>query len=138
MKKFILRILFFFFVLFLFFILGLILPATPQATKSILFSKIAKDSLLKNVPSPRIIFIGGSNLNMGLNSQLIKDSLGLNPINTSITVNIGLIYMMDDMLKYIKKGDVVIAAPEYAQYYNKDAYGGEPLLRIIFDVPHLV
>jgi hypothetical protein len=133
-RKFLLNILFFFSVLFFLFIIGIFLPATPRASKSLLFAKIAKDSLLENVPSPRIIFVGGSNLSFGLNSQMIIDSLGLNPINTAIHANLGIDYMLDNTSKYIKTGDKIVVAFEYYLFYDHNAYGGEELLRTIIDV----
>ncbi len=134
MKKFIQNIVLFFSITFLIFVIGIILPVTPRASKSLLFAKIDKDSLLANVPSPRIIFIGGSNLSFGLNSQMILDSLGLNPINTAIHASIGLIYMLDNTLPYIQSGDIVVVAPEYVHFFGTNAYGGEELLRIIMDI----
>lgn len=113
------------------------LPATPKASSSLIFGNLLKDSLLQNVDSPRIIFIGGSNISFGLNSQMIKDSLNLNPINTGIHANIGLSYMMSNVLGYVRKGDIIILVPEYLQYYDDFSYGnngGEELARTIFDV----
>ncbi len=91
---------------------------------------------MQNIDSPRIIFVGGSNLSFGLNSQMIKDSLNINPINTGIHAAIGLIYMMTNSLEYIKEGDIVILVPEYQQFYGDIAFGnsGEELTRTIFDV----
>ncbi len=128
---------FFAFVFILVISIGLLLPTTPRASQSLLFAKIDKDSLLKNTPSPRIIFIGGSNLSFGLNSQMIKDSLGVNPINTGIHASIGLIYMMDNSINYIRSGDVVIISPEYEQFYGNFAYGKEELLRTVCEVNSL-
>ena len=115
-------------------IIGFLVPVTPRASKSLLYAKIQKDSLLKNTDSPRIIFVGGSNLSFGINSQMIKDSLHLNPINTAIHAGIGLEYMMDNTLKYIKKGDIIILAPEYNHFYGRFIYGGEELLRTVADI----
>ena len=117
-------------------VIGVFLPATPRASKSLIFSNLLKDSLMKNVKSPRIIFIGGSNLSFGLNCQMIKDSLNINTINTGIHASIGLIYMMSNSLEFIKEGDIVILVPEYQQFYGDYAYGndGEELTRTIFDV----
>jgi hypothetical protein len=133
-RKFIFKILLFFSALLFIFFIGIFLPATPRASKSLLFAKIAKDSLMENVPSPRVIFVGGSNLSFGLNSQMIKDSLGLNPINTAIHANLGIEYMLDNSLNYIKAGDKIIVAFEYYLYYDHYAYGNEELLRMILDV----
>lgn len=117
-------------------IIGLFLPATPRASKSLIFSSIQKDSLMQNVASPRIIFIGGSNLSFGLNSQMIKDSLQINPINSAIHASIGIIYMMDNALEYIKENDIIVLIPEYQQFFGSTAYGsnGEELTRVIFDI----
>ncbi|RYG41989.1 MAG: hypothetical protein EOO01_23965 [Chitinophagaceae bacterium] len=98
-----------------------------------IFSKVAKDSLLKNAPSPRIVMIGGSNLAFGINSQMIKDSLGLNPVNTGIHAAIGLMYMLDNAESHIRKGDVVVVSPEYEQFFGELAYGSEQLLRVAYD-----
>ncbi len=115
-------------------LVGVTLSPTPRSSTSLLFAKIEKDTLLKKSPSPRLILVGGSNLSFGINSQIIKDSLNLNPINTGIHAAIGLKYMMDDVLDHIRAGDIVIIAPEYQQFYSNYAYGGEELLRIVFDV----
>ncbi|MBW4361122.1 hypothetical protein [Flavobacterium taihuense] len=117
-----------------FIVLAILLPATPRATKSLLFSSIKKDSLLKYTKSPRIIFVGGSNLSFGLNSQLIKDSLRKNPINTAIHASLTLKFMLDNSIKFVKKGDVVVLVPEYSHFYSDYDRGSEELLRIIFDV----
>lgn len=138
MKKFILKIILFT-VSFLMItaVLGLFLPPTPRASKSLLFAKIKKDSLLKNTISPRVIFVGGSNLSFGLNSKTIKDSLKLNPINTAIHASIGLQHMMDNTIQFIKEGDIVVLAPEYDHFYGSFVYGSEELLRTVVDVTFL-
>jgi hypothetical protein len=115
-------------------IFGLLLPATPYSAKSLLMSQEKKDDLLRKTPTPRIIFIGGSNLSFGLNSQLIKDSLKLNPINTAIHASIGIKFMVENTEKYLQKGDVVVLIPEYNHYYRDLDFGSKELLRMVFDV----
>lgn len=134
MLRFLSKTLVFILILMVLLLTGLFLPVTPRASRSLLLSNTLKDSLMRTVDKPRIIFIGGSNLSFGLNSQLIKDSLGLNPINTGIHAAIGLIYMMDNALQYVKEGDIIILIPEYEQFYDNFSYGSEELLRTIFDV----
>jgi len=111
----------------------LLLPTTPRASKSLLFAEIKKDSLLANVSFPRIIFVGGSNLSFGLNSQTIKDSLNINPINTAIHVGVGIKYMLENTMQYAKKGDIIVIVPEYLLFYRDWSFGSEELLRTIFD-----
>lgn len=134
MKRFLTNVFIFSCLGLLIFILGLFLPATPKASNYYLFSKIEKDSLLSLTKEPRIIFIGGSNLVYGLNSELIRDSLDLNPINAGLTATVGLRYMMDNILEHIRTGDIVVIAPEYQQFNGKFAYGGQDLVRVVLDV----
>lgn len=113
---------------------GINLPTTPAARHYLLNSKIVKDSLMEYTPSPRIIFIGGSNLIYGLNSNMIKDTLDVNPINAGSLVSVGLIFMIDNSLPFIKPNDIVVMAPEYEHFFGKYAYGGNDLFRLLMDV----
>jgi hypothetical protein len=134
MKGFVRDVLIFTSILLFPFVLGLKLPPTPRALNSLLLAEIDKEALLAETQKPRIIFVGGSNLSFGLDSQTIKDSLGLNPINTAIHASIGLIYMMNNVLPHIQNGDLIILAPEYEHFKAGMAYGREELLRTIFDI----
>jgi len=131
MKKFIIKVLLFV-VLVLFAImvvsLEIVLPTSTRSSFSYLFAGKQKDFLLETTKSPRIIFVGGSNLAYGLDSQMIKDSIGLNPVNTGLTANLGLKYMLDNTYQYIKEGDIVIVAAEYEHFYRDYDYGSKELL----------
>lgn len=102
-------------VVFLLTILYAIVPVSPnhyvQAYKQ-------KCKLLDSVPSPRIIFVGGSNLAFGLDSKRIQDSLHINVINYGLHAGIGLKYMLDDVASYVQNGDILIVAPEWEQFYT--------------------
>ena len=134
MKIFIRKLVNFFGILAAFILAGVFMPATPRASTSHMFGKLKMDSLLKNVPPPRLILLGGSNLSLTINSHLLKDSLHVNPINTAISWNIGFVYMFENTLKYLRPGDVVVASIEYNQFFDGAMYGGHDLVRTIFDV----
>lgn len=85
-----------------------------------------KCDLLKNTPSPRIIFVGGSNLAFGLDSKRISDSLHINVVNYGLHAGVGLKYMIDDIETFMKDGDIVVIAPEYPYFYGL-AYGESTL-----------
>ena len=112
---------------------GIFLPATPREKKSLIFSSNFKDSLLQFTKKPRILIVGGSNASFGINSQLLKDSLHLNPINTGITGGVGLKYMLENTLTFIQKGDYVLLSLDYNLYSLDYAYVSDELLRLIFD-----
>ena len=134
MKKFIFKFIYFSLPILSLIVLGLFLPATPRASTSLIFANKQKDELLQNTQSPRIIFIGGSNLSFGLNSQMIKDELDINPINTAIHADIGIRYMLENTIQYIREKDIIILAPEYHHFYRDYNFMSEELLRTVFDV----
>lgn len=113
---------------------ALLVPPTPRASTSLLFAKRDKDALLRDTPGPRLILVGGSNLSFGINSRLLRDELGMNPVNTGLHATLGLKYMMDSTLPHVRRGDVVVLVPEYSHFYGGRAYGGEELLRTVVDV----
>ena len=134
MNKFIYKLFLFFAPIVSFFLLGLFIPPTPRASDSLLFAHKQKDHLLQHAESPRMIFVGGSNLSFGLNSKIIEDELDVNPINTGIHALIGLQYMFRNTIQYIKEGDVVVLALEYQHFYQDNNQVSEELFRTIFDV----
>ena len=134
MKKFFIKLLLFLIPALIIFFTIVLLPPSKSFQKSLFYSLIDKNKLLENTPCPRIIFIGGSNLSFGLNCQMIKDSLQLNPVNTGIHVGLGLKYMLSDAEKYVKENDIVIVSPEYQQFYGDLANGEIELLSTIVDV----
>ena len=117
------------------FVLALVIPPTPKALlTSPLFSQPQKDFLLKNTEAPRIIFIGGSNVAYGLDSQAIKDALDINPINTAIIRPLGLKYMLENAYQYIKEGDIIVVMLEYQNFYLTYDYVSDALAMMILDV----
>ncbi len=116
-------------------VIGFLLPTTPRASNSLLFSQINKDSLLITAKSPRIILVGGSNLSFGIISKMIDDSLKIKPINTGIVGTLGLYYMMDHIVPFIKKNDIIVLSPECDQFFGNLALGEEELLRTFWEIP---
>lgn len=134
MSKFIKNITIFTLPIIAFCLFGIFLPTTPRASKSLLMASVNKKSMLQHTPPQRIIFVGGSNLSFGLNSQMIKDSLKLNPINTAIHASIGIKFMLDNTLEYVQKDDIIVLALEYNHFYRSLNYGSEELMRTVLDV----
>ncbi len=82
-----------------------------------------KLQLLKDMPSPRLIIVGGSNVATGFDSRITHDSLGINVLNFGTYEPVGLKFMTDIVCKYAREGDIVVFAPEYAHFFNDRAYG---------------
>jgi hypothetical protein len=134
MRRFLMRLFYFAIIYIVLIIVGLMMPATPRASKSLLYAISKKDSLLENSISPRIIFIGGSNLSFGLNSQIILDSLMMNPVNTAVHSSLGLKFMLENTVQFVKPGDILVLAPEYEHFYRTYEFASEELLRSVFEV----
>lgn len=90
----------------------------PDKEDSYLKEYNRKIEMLENVSSPRIIFVGGSNLCFGLNSRAISDSLGISVVNYGLHAGLGLRFMVDDIRQYVREGDIIVFAPEYGNFFG--------------------
>jgi hypothetical protein len=72
-----------------------------------------KHLLLENTPSPKVVFVGGSNLAFGLDSASLERTLQLPVINMGLCDMFGLRYVLGEVLDSIKAGDLVVMVPEY-------------------------
>ena len=78
-----------------------------------------KQQLLDEVPSPRIIFMGGSNTAFGLDSRMVMDSLKLPVINHGLHGGIGLRFPMTEALPRLRQGDIVVLQAEYSIFFEE-------------------
>lgn len=77
-----------------------------------------KIKLLDSVPSPRLIFAGGSNVCFGIDSKRISDSIGLPVIDTALHASIGLKMQIELVESRIRPDDILVIMPEIAQFYG--------------------
>ncbi|HKC66194.1 MAG TPA: hypothetical protein VKB86_21295 [Pyrinomonadaceae bacterium] len=75
-----------------------------------------KQELLQKQASPRIILVGGSNLNFGIDSAEIERRTGYHPVNMGLNVGDGLAFMLKNVTPWLRSGDVVIVSPEYEHF----------------------
>lgn len=80
--------------------------------------------LLKNAPSPRIILVGGSNVSFGIDAELMQQTLGIPVINDGLHAGLGIV-PLQELLEYIRPGDVVIISLEYQLFSNRDVMDGD-------------
>ena len=93
----------------------------PHAS-SYMYGYGIKKKLLKETDGERIILVGGSNLAMGLNSEVIKEMTGLNPINMGLHAGIGRKLIMNDaILEALQPNDLVVLCLEYDNYAEMPA-----------------
>jgi hypothetical protein len=75
-----------------------------------------KQELLEHQSSPRIILVGGSNLNFGIESAEIERRTGYHPVNMGLNVGDGLAFMLKNVKPWLRSGDVVVISPEYEHF----------------------
>lgn len=95
-----------------------LLFAIPKDHNAYLCEYDHKIQLIDTTSQPRTILIGGSNIAFGTDSKMIKDSLRCNVINLGLHGGIGIRYPLEDCLKYIKKGDIVVFQFEYDDFFS--------------------
>ena len=93
------------------------------------FDKI--DKLKNEDREPSLILLGGSNVAFGFNTQTLEDSLNVPVINMGLHAGIGLNFIVDDCLRYLKPHDMLVLFPEYTHFYDNYAYG-ERVLSSLF------
>lgn len=105
----------------------------PQARHSYdaMYHKV---DMLDTIPAPRIIVIGGSSVAFGQNSKVMEELCGIPVINLGTHAGIGLHFMMQQAREKIRTGDIVLLAPEYAQF-NGTFDGWHPLLDHVIENP---
>jgi hypothetical protein len=88
-----------------------------------------KHARADRVASPRIVFIGGSNLAFGLDSPVVRDRLGREPINAALHAGLGLEFILNEGLDFLRPGDVAVVSVEYELFLPPQLDGHKlPLL----------
>lgn len=134
MKKFVIRVLIFCFSFLLLITLALFIIPNKKIENNSLFANIDKHNRLDSLPSPKIIFVGGSNLAYGLDSKEIEDRIGLPVVNMGLHAGFGMKFMMNEVIPSVKKGDIVVLSPEYHHFYSDVFWGEKVLVALLFDV----
>lgn len=80
---------------------------------------IDKQKTLEIVESPKVVFVGGSNLAFGLDSPLVEKTLGFPVVNTGLHAGLGLKFILDHVRQFIQPNDLVIVVPEYEILYEE-------------------
>ena len=82
-------------------------------------AQIDKIELLKTTSSPRLIFIGGSNLAFGLDSVKVSHHFGMPVVNMGLDAGFGLKYILNSTKPFLKKNDIVVVAAEYELFVGE-------------------
>lgn len=101
-------------------------------------AQVDKIALLENTASPRIIFVGGSNVAFGVDSAMVQATTGYHVVNMGLNGNLGLRYMLSVVQAYVQPGDLVVIMPEYQQFLNDNDNLGPIFVQMLIANPELV
>lgn len=98
----------------------------PQFSELFTAELYDKTARLDSISEPKIVVISGSSAAFGLDSALLGDTMGMPVVNFGLYASIGTKAMMDISRKAIKKGDIIVIAPEmdkqlFSMYFGADS-----------------
>lgn len=107
---------------------------TPGDPNDYMHALLDKHELMKSDAEKRVVFLGGSNLAFGLDSERIEKLYNVKVINFGLHAGLGLKFILRDSEKYIREGDIIIIVPEYEQFFEAHLQGEKTLVDTIINV----
>lgn len=96
-----------------------------------------KHRRLAQLTSPRLILVGGSNLAYGVNSARLENLTGRQVVNMAVQGSLGARFMVAEVAKEMRQGDVIYVALEYEHFFRLPVDGEATLLRSLTVNPRL-
>lgn len=116
MKLFLIKSIFFFILIALGFYLSFKyarVKELPKGIQTMAGAIIDKHIRLRELPSPKLITVGGSNVMFGFNSTYMEHELKMPVQNMALAASLGLSFMLNEVKEDVKKGDIVLLSLEY-------------------------
>ena len=104
------------------------------AGKTMLGAQREKLKRLAALDGERVILVGGSGCAQGFVTSNLCVALKRPVYNMGLHAGLGLIYQMKSVEPLVRKGDVVILIPEYANFDGTSCYGETELLMMVLDI----
>jgi hypothetical protein len=83
---------------------------------------VNKRDMLKDARRDRIVFVGGSGLFDGLDSELIEKRLHRPVVNMGLYAGFGITALLREIAPYLRPGDTVVIVPEYGVVFDSYDY----------------
>ncbi len=112
-------------------------------SESGLAAVIDKHSRLRTCKSPKVVFIGGSNVLVGIDSSSVQEALQRDVVNMGLGISLGLRYQLEEVRDDIGSGDLLVVMPEYCNFYflpkdvtNAHLNGSSDLIHLLQVYPY--
>jgi hypothetical protein len=90
---------------------------TPMVeTRGIAGMGAAKINIARQIGEPKVLFVGGSSVDLGISAEQAEQQLGRPAVNMGLIAPLGAKYLTDQVKKVAVEGDVVVLALEYNLY----------------------
>lgn len=76
-----------------------------------------KRQIANSIRSEKIIFAGGSNVQYGIRAGLVQEKLGISSVNFGTHAALPFAYIIEQVKKIAKPGDIIVLIPEYEHYF---------------------
>jgi len=125
MKKFLKAVFCFFGLMLVLVLAGLFALPNAKVRGSMVGAVPKKMSLdRKKIEAPKMLLVGGSNVSFGMDSAELSRELGMPVFNQGVYAAFGLKTMLDQSLRMVCGGDVIVVFPEYEQLTNRRSFLG--------------
>lgn len=82
----------------------------------------------------RIVLLGGSGTYEGFDSRYLSAELKRPVYNLGCHAGLGLVYQLRSAKGHLRKSDLVLVAPEYANFTGQVCYGNTELVSMVADI----
>ncbi|MBP5209374.1 MAG: hypothetical protein J6125_00790, partial [Clostridia bacterium] len=93
---------------------------------------------LRDVDGPRLVIVGGSSVAFGYDSALLEELLGMPVVNFGLYADLGTKIMLDLSARQLRRGDVVLLAPELDAQTLSLFFNGASALKALDDRPSML
>ena len=87
--------------------------------QSYIAATIDKHELLSKQSGPKLIFVGGSSVAFGIDSEYIAEKIGYSPVNMGLHWGFGLEFFLREIEYQLRPEDIVVLSLEYDHFVSQ-------------------
>lgn len=123
-------------------LVGFYFGPPKNASKNLSLALQTKHERLHNAVGPKVVFVGGSNVSFGVDTEKLSSELNRACVNMGLGASVGLRYQLQEIRDDLHSGDIVVISPEYDYFCktskaenNARVNGSNTLLQVMEAMP---